>query len=149
VKIFFKFLGVGWDCIHLVHRQIIGLLYQPRMIDDDECGAVGGMRIGRGNRSTRRKTGPVPFCPPQIPHDLNWARIRAATVESRWLSAWAMCLSFQIEIDRSYSPHCLRRVLSSNAQKLGSSIRIYPGHGCVPLLFLCLWCAVCVEEDFW
>jgi hypothetical protein len=29
------------------------LLYQPRMIGD--YGAVGGMRIGRGNRSTRRK----------------------------------------------------------------------------------------------
>jgi hypothetical protein len=28
---------------------------------DDDCGAIGGMRIGRGNRSTRTK-------PPQIPH---------------------------------------------------------------------------------
>jgi hypothetical protein len=27
----------------------VGLLYQPRMIDDDDYGAVGGMRIGRGN----------------------------------------------------------------------------------------------------
>jgi hypothetical protein len=25
------------------------LLYQPWMIDDDDYGAVGGMRIGRGN----------------------------------------------------------------------------------------------------
>jgi hypothetical protein len=25
------------------------------MIDDDECGEFGGMRIGRGSRSTRRK----------------------------------------------------------------------------------------------
>jgi hypothetical protein len=40
------------------------------MIDDDECGGVGGMRIYRGNRSTRRKPAPLPFCPPQIPHDL-------------------------------------------------------------------------------
>jgi hypothetical protein len=38
--------------------------------DDDECGAVGGMRIGRGNRSTRTKPAPVPLCPPPIPHDL-------------------------------------------------------------------------------
>jgi hypothetical protein len=43
----------------------VGLLYQPRMIDDD-YGAVGGM-IGRGNQSTRRKPAPVPLCPPQIP----------------------------------------------------------------------------------
>jgi hypothetical protein len=47
----------------------VGLLYQPQMIDDD-YEAVGGMRIGRGNRSTRRKPAPVPLCPPQIPHDL-------------------------------------------------------------------------------
>jgi hypothetical protein len=48
----------------------VGLLYQPRMIDDDDYGAVGGMRIGRENRSTRRKHAPVPLCTPQIPHDL-------------------------------------------------------------------------------
>jgi hypothetical protein len=35
-------------------RPLFGLLYQSRMIGD-ECGAVGGMTIGRGNRSTRRK----------------------------------------------------------------------------------------------
>jgi hypothetical protein len=40
------------------------------MVDDDDYGAVGGMRLGRGNRSTRRKPAPVPLCPPQIPHDL-------------------------------------------------------------------------------
>jgi hypothetical protein len=39
------------------------------MIDDDDYGAVGGMRIGRGNQSTRRKPTPVPLCPPQIPHN--------------------------------------------------------------------------------
>jgi hypothetical protein len=56
----------------------VGLLYQPRMIDD--YGAVGGMKIGRGNRITRRKPAPVPRCPPQIPHDLTWDRTRAAAV---------------------------------------------------------------------
>jgi hypothetical protein len=30
----------------------------------NECGAVGGMRIGRGNRSTRRKAAPVALRPP-------------------------------------------------------------------------------------
>jgi hypothetical protein len=47
----------------------VGLLYQPRMIDDDYA-ANGGMRLGRGNWSTRRKPAPVPLYPPQIPHDL-------------------------------------------------------------------------------
>jgi hypothetical protein len=31
-------------------------------------GEIGGMMIGRGNRSTRRKPASVPLCPPQIPH---------------------------------------------------------------------------------
>jgi hypothetical protein len=30
-----------------------GLVYQPLMIDDGDYGAIGGMNIGRGNRSTR------------------------------------------------------------------------------------------------
>jgi hypothetical protein len=46
-----------------------GLLYQPQMIDDD-CRAISGMRIGKGNRSIRRKHAPVPLCPPQIPPGL-------------------------------------------------------------------------------
>jgi hypothetical protein len=37
---------------------------------DYDDGEFGGMMIGRGNRSTRRKPAPVPFCSPQIPHDL-------------------------------------------------------------------------------
>jgi hypothetical protein len=41
------------------------------MIDDDENGSVGGMRIGRGNRNTRSKPASVPLCPPQIPHNLS------------------------------------------------------------------------------
>jgi hypothetical protein len=57
-----------------------GLLYQPQMIDDDNYGAIDGMKIGRGNRSTWRKPAPVPLCPPQIPHDLTQAQTQAATV---------------------------------------------------------------------
>jgi hypothetical protein len=41
-----------------------GLLYQPQMIDDGDCGEIGGMKIGRGNRSTRRKPATAPLCPP-------------------------------------------------------------------------------------
>jgi hypothetical protein len=37
--------------------------------DDDDDGEIGGMMMGRGNRSTRRKPVPAPLCPPQIPHD--------------------------------------------------------------------------------
>jgi hypothetical protein len=66
-----------------------GLLHQ-RMADD-ERGTVGvGMGIGRGNRSTRRNPTPLPLCPPQMQHDLTWARTRAPAVGSRPLTAWAM-----------------------------------------------------------
>jgi hypothetical protein len=37
---------------------------------DGDCGAIGGMKIGRGNRSTRRKPGSVPFYRSEIPHVL-------------------------------------------------------------------------------
>jgi hypothetical protein len=52
-----------------------GLLYKPKMIDEGGCGAIGGMEIGRGNRSTRRKPAPAPLCPPQIPHDQTRAEL--------------------------------------------------------------------------
>jgi hypothetical protein len=67
----------------------IGLLYQHQMIDSD-YGAVGGMKFGKGNRSTRRKPAPVPLCPPQFPHDLTSARTRAAEIGSQRLTAWAV-----------------------------------------------------------
>jgi hypothetical protein len=35
---------------------------------DYDDGELGGMMIGKGNRSTRRKPAPVPPCPPQTPH---------------------------------------------------------------------------------
>jgi hypothetical protein len=87
---FCLFLRVGWDWVYLVRRPLIGLLYQPRVIENDNCGVVGGLRISRGNRSTRKNPAPVPFCPPQIPHDRTWDWTRAAAVGSRQLTAWAM-----------------------------------------------------------
>jgi hypothetical protein len=35
---------------------------------DYDGGEIGGMMIGKGNRSTRRKPAPMPLCPPQTPH---------------------------------------------------------------------------------
>jgi hypothetical protein len=59
LKVFFFFIpGVGWDWTRLVRRVLVSILYQPRMIDD--YGAFIGIRSGRGNRSTRRKTALVP-----------------------------------------------------------------------------------------
>jgi hypothetical protein len=57
---------------------------------DYDGGEFGEMKIGRGNRSTRRKPAPAPLCPPQISLDQIWARTRAAAVGSQRLTAWAM-----------------------------------------------------------
>jgi hypothetical protein len=35
---------------------------------DYDDGDIGGMKIVKGNRSTRRKPAPVPLSPPQNPH---------------------------------------------------------------------------------
>jgi hypothetical protein len=42
---FFKMYLIGWDWVHLARLSLIGLLYQPRMIDDDESGGVGGREL--------------------------------------------------------------------------------------------------------
>jgi hypothetical protein len=54
---------------------------------DCEDGEFGGMKIGRGNRSTLRKPAPAPLCTPQIPLDQTRARTRAAAVGSQRLTA--------------------------------------------------------------
>jgi hypothetical protein len=84
----FQCLRFEWHWVHLVRRPLFGLLYQPRMMDD-KCGSVDGM-IYRRNRNTRRKPASVPLCPTQIPHDLTYARTRAAAVRIWRLPAWAM-----------------------------------------------------------
>jgi hypothetical protein len=56
----------------------------PGVYDDGE---FGGMKIGRGNQSTRRKPAPALLCPPQIPLDQTRARTRAAAVGSQRLAA--------------------------------------------------------------
>jgi hypothetical protein len=88
---FLVFKRVGWDWALLVRWPLTGLLHQRRVVDD-ECGAVGALTIGRGNRSQRKPT-PVQLCPPQISPDLTWARTRAVAVGRRRLTAWAMARS--------------------------------------------------------
>jgi hypothetical protein len=74
-SLFFYFILSGVRLSPLGTAATIALLYQPHMVDDGGCGATVGMKIGRGNRSTRRKPVPMPLCPPQIRHDLNQAAV--------------------------------------------------------------------------
>jgi hypothetical protein len=55
----------------------------PGDYDDVE---IGGMMIGRGNRSTQRKPAPVTLCPPQTPHAAR-TRTRATAVGSQRITA--------------------------------------------------------------
>jgi hypothetical protein len=111
----FQFLGVGWDWVHLVRRPLVGLLYQPRMIHD-KCGVVCGMRMDKGNRSTRRKPAPAPLCPPQIPHDLTRAWTLAAAVGSRRITAWAMARP------TAELPHKSKSKLCYDRRSVGQSV---------------------------
>jgi hypothetical protein len=65
------------------------------MIDDGDCGAIGGMRIGRGNRRSKGKPALVPLCPPQIPRDLTRARTQAA---ADYITSIALCHYFTFEL---------------------------------------------------
>jgi hypothetical protein len=102
-----------------------GLLYKPQTIDEDDCGAIGGMKIGRENRSTRRKPAPTPLCPPQIPRDQTRDRTRAAAVGSQRLTAWAMA--------RPYSaPYvtCSEWILEkSGTEGIGGVLVLFPPQG--------------------
>jgi hypothetical protein len=62
-------------------------LHQPQVIDDGDCGAISGMKIDRGNKSTRRKSAPAPLCPPQVSHGQTRTRTRTVEVGSQRLTA--------------------------------------------------------------
>jgi hypothetical protein len=67
VTTFFLFLFlVGVRLSPLGTVDTTGLSHQSQIIDNGDCGAVGGMKIGRGNQNTQRKPALAPLCPPQI-----------------------------------------------------------------------------------
>jgi hypothetical protein len=75
------------------------------MIDECDYGAIGGMKIPRGNRSTRRKPAPAPLCPPQIPHDQTRVQTRAPSMGSQRLTAWAMARPILFQLSVYTLPH--------------------------------------------
>jgi hypothetical protein len=66
---------LGFLFVHLsVYLSMLSVLTLYTYIVHDRMingyGAAGGRRLGRGNKSTRRKPAPVPLFPPQTPHYL-------------------------------------------------------------------------------
>jgi hypothetical protein len=89
-SLFFNSHSGGWSpsWVHSARRPLNGLLYLPRVIMMMEN--FGGMKIGKGNRRTRRKPAPASLNLPQIPLDQTRVWTRAAAVGSQLLIAWAM-----------------------------------------------------------
>jgi hypothetical protein len=65
LKIFFNWNSGGWSSTGSTAATNRPIVPAPGDYDDEE---IGGMMIGRGNRSTQRKAAPVLLCPPQTPH---------------------------------------------------------------------------------
>jgi hypothetical protein len=83
--LFIVLIGVGQS--PLGTAATTGVLFQAQMIDDGDCGAIGGMKAVRGHLNAQRKPAPVPLWPPQIPPDLTRAPTRAAAMGSLQLTA--------------------------------------------------------------
>jgi hypothetical protein len=65
---------------------------------DNDDGEIDGMKIGRGNRSTRRNPAPAPLCPPQIQIDQIQDRTWAAEAGNQRLTAWTMERPLNIQL---------------------------------------------------
>jgi hypothetical protein len=88
-------------CFEVCHLTTLSVLrlysVDYRMIN--EFGVVGGMRSGKGNRSTRRKPAPATLCLPQIPHDLTLGRTQGFAAETLHISI-SIVLSINAVIKR-------------------------------------------------
>jgi hypothetical protein len=100
LDVFFYFLLIrilGRGGVQTGFTQYVGHVW-PNVPAPGDCedGEFGWMKIGRGNRSTRREPAPAPLCPPQIPLDQAQARTQAVAVGSQQLTAWAMARPWPI-----------------------------------------------------
>jgi hypothetical protein len=89
--------------VHTVSTRHVGHFWPiVPALGDCEDREFGGMKIGRGNQSTRRKVAPTPNCPPQIPLDQTRTRTRASSVRSLRLTASAMARPHQYVYTPTY-----------------------------------------------
>jgi hypothetical protein len=75
---------------------------------DYDDGEIGGMMIGRGNRSTRRKPALVPLCPPQTPQacsDTNLGRRGGKPATNRL--SYGTALPYRKDRNRSEVFQCI------------------------------------------
>jgi hypothetical protein len=60
--------------------------------------AFGGTRIGKGNRSARKKPASVPLCPSQIQHDLSWDGTGGELYELSLMLIWKYVWLYYVKI---------------------------------------------------
>jgi hypothetical protein len=84
----FFFNSLSGSEVQTGSNQYVGHIW-PIVLAPGDCkaGEFGGMKIGRGNRSTHRKPAPAPLCPPQIPLEQTRAEPVVAAVGSQRLTA--------------------------------------------------------------
>jgi hypothetical protein len=111
------------DRVYLVRPPIFGLLYQPRMTNDDACGAVGGMRIGRGNRNTPRRPAPSATLSTTNPtwHDLRSNPGRSIGKPANNRLNYGMATDYEISLDDTL----LSCVLVTNNAGSGLDKQVY------------------------
>lgn len=78
----------------------------------NECAAVCGMRMGRGNWSTWRKPALMKIPVPEIPNDLTWDQTHAAVMGSRQVIAWALARPMLNSVVHCMLISCFRENLS-------------------------------------
>jgi hypothetical protein len=103
---FFSFLGWGetestWYVGHYLAYCTSPGLQMMNVEQSVEWELAGKTEVLGG------KPAPMPLCPPQIPHDLTWARTRAAAVGNRRLTAWAMARPLLIFIRGWVDPRAI------------------------------------------
>jgi hypothetical protein len=87
IPVIVSFICIFFLCLLIVFFLfLIPYIFLSFIFMFNEHGAKGGIKIGRGNRSTRRKPAAVTHCPPQIPHYPTWNRTLVAAVGSHRLS---------------------------------------------------------------
>lgn len=114
-----------------------------------ECGAIGGMLIGKANRRTRSNFSQVPLRQPQISHYLTWDLTRANAVEGQRLTSLIWGFPLKTFLAECCSPnHILKTNLKWKGITLGVNICHNSYTNCCFFHSEAMWLTYCVKREF-
>jgi hypothetical protein len=100
------------------------------MIDEDDCGAIGGMKIGRGNRSTRRKPAPAPLCCMGLCIHTTWCKtvLRVLLPHPTWSPVTPRglsksCLHSVNDASQKHSLHSMASIFTSRCRNVRTTMQ--------------------------